>query len=93
MEEIKGLKAQRVDNKHIERIRRLAKYGLAKTFESNEGHVSAIEAKLDDNLTPEAYMEGYDSVTADRVLDVANKYLPDRETGKYVLFVRNPLEK
>ena len=92
-EEIRGLKAQRVDNKHIERIRRLAKYDLAKTFDSNGGHVLAIVAKLDDNLTPEAYIEGYDSVTADKVLDVANKYLPDRENGKYVLFVRNPLEK
>jgi len=89
--ELHGLKTQRVDDKHIERIKRLAKYGLAKTFDSNEGHISAIEAKLDDNLTPEAYIQEYNSVTADKVLEVANKYLPDRETGKYVLFIRNPL--
>jgi len=92
-EEIRGLKTQRVDDKHIERMKRIAKYGLVKTFDSNEGHVSAIEAKLDDGLTPEIYMKGYDAVTADRVLEVANKYLLDRENGKYVLFIRNPLEK
>jgi hypothetical protein len=26
-------------------------------------------------------------------MEVANKYLPDRENGKYVLYVRDPLQK
>lgn len=89
--EIQKLKTQRVDDKHIERTKKVARYNLAKIFDSNGGHISAIEAKLDDGFTPETYLQGYNDVTADKVLEVSNKYLPDRETGKYILFVRNPL--
>ena len=71
----------------------MAKYGLAKQFESNEGHVSAIEGKLDSGLTPELITKGYNEVTPKRIMEVANKYLPDREDGKYLLYIRNPLIK
>jgi predicted Zn-dependent peptidase len=90
-DEFKGLKTKKVEDKHIERIKRIAKYVLAKAFDSNKGHISAIEGELDDNLTLEKYMQGFNSVTADRIFEIANKYLPDRENGKYVLFIRNPL--
>ena len=91
-DELNGLKTKKVDAKHIERIKKYAEYNLAKTFDSNEGHVSAIEAKMDYDLTPESYIEGYGKVTADKVLKMAKKYLPDRETGKYLLYIRNPLQ-
>ncbi|MEK6952403.1 MAG: pitrilysin family protein [Nanoarchaeota archaeon] len=92
-EEIRRMKTERVSNATVDRIRRMSKYGLAKTFESNEGHISAIEAKLDERITPESVILGYNLVTPEIVLEVANKYLPDRDLGKYVLYIRDPLKK
>lgn len=91
--EIERIKTQKVPDKTIDRIKRSAKYNIAKTFESNEGHISAIEKKLDEGLTPESYMEGYNGVTPERVLEVANKYLPNQKKGDYVLYIRDPLKK
>jgi predicted Zn-dependent peptidase len=91
--EIERIKTQRVSDKTMERVKRMAKYNLAKAFESNEGHISAIEGKLDEGLTPESYMEGYNAVTPERILEVAKKYLPDQKKGNYVLCIRDPLKK
>ena len=91
--EIERIKTQRVSDKTIDRIKRSAKYNIAKIFESNEGHISAIERKLDENLTPESCMESYNEVTPERILDVANKYLPDQKKGDYVLYIGDPLKK
>ncbi|MEK7526446.1 MAG: pitrilysin family protein [Patescibacteria group bacterium] len=92
-EEIKRMKTERVNDKAVGRIRRMAKYKLAKAFESNEGHISAIEGKLDEGITPESFIKGYDRVTPEKVIEVANKYLPDREKGKYILYIRDPLKQ
>jgi predicted Zn-dependent peptidase len=91
-EELDRIKNCRVDDKKINRIKKLAKYNLAKNFESNEGHIIAIEVKLDKGLTPESFIEGFNKVTPEIVMEVANKYLPDRENGKYVLYIRDPLK-
>lgn len=90
-EEIQRMKTERVSDKSVERIKKTSKYILAKAFESNEGHLGAIEVKLDYGLTLETLIEGHNQVTPDNVLEVANNYLPDRETGRYVLFIRDPL--
>lgn len=92
-EEIQRMKTERVDERKVERIRRTAKYNLAKAFESNEGHISAIDLKLDEGLTPESFIEGYNGVTPDRILEVANRYLPNKEQGNYILYIRDPLRK
>lgn len=92
-EEIKRIKTQEVPNKTVDRVKRFAKYGLAKRFESNDGNVSAIELKLDEGLTPESHMQGFSEVTPERVLEVANKYLPDQEKGNYILYIADPLKK
>ena len=92
-EEVHKMKTQRSSDRSVDRIKRMAKYNIAKTFESNDGHISAIEAKLDEGLTPDLFIDGFDRVTSERVMEVANKYLPDRENGKYVLYVRDPLQK
>lgn len=90
-EEIQRIKTERVSDKSVERIKRMAKYNLTKAFESNEGHMPMIECKLDFGLTPESYIDGYNRITPERVIEMANKYLPDRSNGKYVLYIRNPL--
>ena len=34
----------------------------------------------------------WDEVTPDKVLEVANKYLPDKDNGNYILVIRDPLK-
>lgn len=92
-EEINRMKNQKVSDKRMERIKRIVQYKAAKTFESNEGHISAIETLLDYNLTPELMIEGFSSVTPATIQEVANKYLPDREKGDYLIYIRDPLKK
>ncbi len=92
-EEINRIKAHKVPEKTVDRIKRSAKYNLAKAFESNEGHISAIGGKLDEGLTPESYIDGYNAVTPDMVMEVANKYLPNREKGNYILYIGDPLKR
>ena len=92
-ESIQEMKAQKVDCNVVERVKRGVKYNLASTLESNYGHTSLIELKLDNNLDLEDLTRGYNKVTPDRVIEVANRYLPDKEEGKYILFIRDPLIK
>ncbi len=92
-EEIKRIKTQKIPNKMIDRMKRGIKYDFVKTLESNEGNISAIEWKLDKGLTPESYIKGCNSVTSEKVQEVANKYLPDQEKGNYLLYIADPLKK
>ena len=92
-EEIERIKKNEIGEETIERIRRIIKYNIAKTNESNEGHVSAIEMKLDEGLVLADILEYQEKVTSERIKDVANKYLPDKKNGKYVLYIRDPLKK
>ncbi len=92
-EEVQRMKTQKSNDRSVDRIKRKVKYKIAKNFESNDGHVSAIEAKLDEGLTTDLFIEGFNRVTPDRVIEVANKYLPDRERGKYILYIRDPLKQ
>ena len=89
---IKKMKSEKPGNISLDRIKRNAKYYFAKTFETNEGHIDAIECKLDRGLTPEMVIAKWDEVTPDKVLEVANKYLPDKDNGNYILVIRDPLK-
>jgi len=48
--------------------------------------------KLDDGETIKSVLQGYNEVTPERVQEVANKYLPDKN-GNYVLYIGDPLKK
>jgi len=92
--EMNCLKNELVDGDELARINRNGAYNLAKGFETNEGHVDAIEVKLDIGLNPELYLQNIDAVTPEMVRDAANKYFPtNREDGKYVLLLMDPLKK
>ncbi|HLD40199.1 MAG TPA: pitrilysin family protein [Candidatus Nanoarchaeia archaeon] len=83
------------DNIPIENLKIMTgktKYHLAKTFESNSGHVGIIEAKLDRGFSPEQYFRELENVTPEQVQEAANKYLPVPD-GKYVLLLRDPLKQ
>jgi|SRR3989344_5725560 len=92
-EEMDNMKKEKVNNKLLEKMKRSVQYNIAKTFETNDGHIYAIQLNLDRGVTSESVMKDYDKVTPERVMEVANKYLPDRETGKYVLHILNPLKE
>lgn len=92
-EEMQKMKTQKVCDKSVERVKRAAKYTAAKATESNEGCASLIEHKLDEGLTLESFIKECDKVTPEKIIEVANKYLPDRENGNYVLYIRDPLTK
>ncbi len=92
-EEIEKIKTQKVPDRIVERIKKKARYIIAQSYESNGGQISTIELKLDEGLTPQSFIEKCDAVTSERVQEVANRYLPDKENGNYVLYIRDPLKK
>ncbi len=93
-DEMKKLRHDLVPQETLDTLKRKSKYNLAKTFETNEGHVNAIEAKIDEGLTPEHHLEKINAVTPEKIREVAVKYLPQsREDENYVLMLRDPLKK
>jgi predicted Zn-dependent peptidase len=93
-EEMRKLRENPVSDEELSRHRRISRYNIAKTFESNSGHVHAIRLKHDKGVTPESYLKKFDAVTTRDVQEAAIKYLPSsREDGKYVMMLRDPLKK
>lgn len=90
-EEMARLKRKPVTAREINRIRKSGRYGIAKHFETNEGHVFSIERKKDVGITPEIVMHNWNKVTPKKLQEVAQRYLPKRD-GKYVLMIRDPLK-
>ena len=86
------VKKEKISNEEMNRLKRIMKYTQAKDIESNEGHLNAIEDKLDGGVTPEMSMKRWDDVSPDSIMEVANKYLPKKD-GDYVLYIRDPLKK
>lgn len=68
-------------------------YGLAKNFEKNEGHVYAMQLLLDRQTTIPELIEGYNRVTQEDIMRVAQEYLKSPEEGKYLLSIADPLKK
>lgn len=92
-EEIRKLRDELVPKADLERIVRKGRYGLGKHFETNEGHIAAIESKLETGKDPEILMSDWEKITPGKIQEVANRYLPaKRGEGKYVLLVRDPLK-
>lgn len=93
-EEMVKLRTDLVSQESLERLKRNSRYNIAKTFETNAGHVNAIELRMDKGLTPEYHLERMEAVTPENIRDAAVKYLPQNRTdGKYVLRLRDPLKK
>ena len=92
-EKMGRMKTELVKEEVVERIKKGVKFGIAQNYETNDGHISAIEYILDEGLIPDVYIKGYNEVTPEKVQEVANKYLPDKEDGKYVLCISDPLKK
>ena len=90
-EEMARLQRKPVSVRELERIRKAGRYAIAKHFETNQGHVFAIERKNDAGITPEIAMNNWNKITPEKLQEVAQRYLPKRD-GKYVLMIRDPLK-
>lgn len=91
-DEMKLLQEAPVDADDLERIKKTMRYNLVSAFETNGGQAHAIEFEIDNGFTPEHYVAKLGKVTQEQVREVATKYLPSREEGKYVLLLRDPLK-
>ena len=92
--ELQKVREEGISELELSRAKKLAKYSVASNYDSNEGHINAMALRLDNGISPEELLDNYASVTLDDVVQVARKYFPrDRETGKYVLGIRDPLKK
>ncbi len=92
-EEMQKLKTEKIDEPYMDRIKKLVAYGVAKEVDSNENLLVSLESQLAGGKSPEEKLERYNKVTSDEVLEAAQRYLPDRETGKYILSIKDPLLK
>ncbi len=91
-EEFARLRTEPVLPSELERIKKNSRYGVARIFDTNEGHVYAMETKLDTGLTPDVELAQLGRVTPEMILEAARKYLPgSRDAQNYVILVRNPL--
>lgn len=89
---INKMKNQIPDKKKVENFKKKVKYFVANSFESNSGHIEAIEAKLDLGITPEESLKNWDNVTPESIQKIADEYLPTKK-GNYVLSLIDPLKK
>ncbi len=92
-EEFDSLKNKKVSSQVLDGIKNGARYYIQKARESNVDCLEFVQSKLFTQLTHEAYLTGHNKLTPKKIQEVANKYLPDRENGKYVLYIRDPLKK
>jgi predicted Zn-dependent peptidase len=87
------LRAQFVEPGILEKLRKKKTFEVIQKLESIGSQIDLIEVKLDYNLEIEEYLSKVREVTPQRIIEVANKYLPaSRNDGNYVLLLRDPLK-
>ena len=92
-EEMSRMRTELVSQDSLERLKRISRYVIAKTFETNSGYANFIEAKLDGVFDLEEHLKKIEAVTPEKVREAAVRYLPqNRAEGKYVLLLRDPLK-
>jgi len=92
-DQTKKMRKECVGKETVERAKKLVRLELAKSFETNEGHVQAIETLLDYGVTSKGIRAGFNKVTPEMIRDAANKYLPDNDSNNYVLTILDPLKQ
>jgi len=93
-EEMVKLQAELVSQEILERLKRNARYSMAKVSETNAGRAYSIELMMDTGLALECLFERMEAVTPEKIMDAAVKYFPQsRADGKYVLMLRDPLKR
>ncbi len=92
-QEMDGLKEKLVNGAEIAKIKSKKLYRLAEYLGNDRGRMEGIEIELDTGLTPELHSQRIEAVTPEMIREAANKYFPkNREFGRYVLFLKDPLK-
>ena len=91
-EEMGILQTELVSEEVLTRLKKILKYGFANTFDSNIGHVGAIELRMDIGINPEDYFERMEAITPKDIKNSALKYFPTKN-GNYVMLLRDPLKE
>lgn len=68
-------------------------YAVARTFETNKGHVNAMRLSADEGLTIPELVEKYNGVTQEDIMRVAEEHFKSPDKGKYLLSIADPLKK
>lgn len=90
----KKFREEKINDKELDIIKKITKYSFLSDMGSNEGFRDIIIRKLDYRKTPEDYINEIKNITPKKLISVANKYLPkNREEGKYILSISDPLKK
>ncbi|MEK6809624.1 MAG: pitrilysin family protein [Nanoarchaeota archaeon] len=89
--QMKELQEECIPGGILKSLIRNGKYSMAKNFESNSGHINAIQFQLDHGCTYEMFFTEVDKVTPEQVREAAQKYLPASD-GNYVLLLKDPLK-
>jgi len=92
-EDMALLKTEKVTDDELAVRIKGAKYSLASELESNAGCIRGMKRFLDNGLTRAHIINGCSAVTREQILRVANQYFPGKETGNYVLVIRDPFKK
>jgi len=90
--EFRKLQETPLEKSELNSIKSRYEYNLSKNFETNGGHLYALEKELEFKTSPEEYLAKINSVTPEKIQEVANKYLPKSRAGNYALLIRDPLK-
>ena len=89
------LSTERVNEEDLDLLRHKVKFNWLRNLEIPSLIADYTYIRLDQGRTVDDMIEGFEKVTTEDVLDVAQKYLPKDLNGKpnYVLLVRDPLKR
>ena len=78
----------------IENVKKNIRFSTQESLDTKEGSLRMINRELETGLSSEELCHRYDRVTPESITRVARKYFPkDRESGRYVLMIRDPLKE
>lgn len=91
-DEFKRLQDDIVNEDELRLLKKKQKYFVVSDFENNKGIAEELNTQLNFDISFIDYEEQVNALTAEDIQLAAQRYLPsDRENGKYVLLLRDPL--
>jgi zinc protease len=90
--QIAATKSKKCETHELNRIKKKLLFEVSREMETNNGQMREIQMYFDMNETLESYLDKINAVTSKDVLEVANKYLPEKN-GNYVLLIKDSLKK
>ncbi len=89
---MQALKDEKIPKRDLDRVIRSTQHEVTQVLESTQGMLNMLSAYHDIGLYPEMILQRMRAATPEQLQGLAQHYLPDRENGKYVQLIRNPLQ-